>query len=72
MSRRQQIIERRKLAKKLDDLSSQIFAASLIDEVEDAVVVHDGMKDGEAGSSATAAAANGSEPLSSEGEKDAS
>ena len=72
MSRRQQIIERRKLAKKLDDLSSQIFAASLIDEVEDAVVVHDGMKDGEASSSATSAAANGSEPLSSEGEKDAS
>lgn len=53
MSRRQQIIERRKLAKKLDDLSSQIFAASLIDEVEDAVVVHEGTEPGDTHGSAT-------------------
>ncbi len=51
MSRRQQIVERRKLVKKLDDLSSKIFAASLIDEVEDAVVVHEGTEtDGDHGS----------------------
>ncbi|MFT3942708.1 MAG: hypothetical protein QM705_02630 [Ancrocorticia sp.] len=56
MSRRQQIIERRKLAKKLDDLSGQIFAASLIDEVEDAVVVHDGTDDGTTPGSATSGA----------------
>lgn len=74
MSRRQQLVERRNLAKKLDDLSGQIFAASLIDEVEDAVVVHDEEKDGEASGPAASTAAStapGSEPSPANDQKDA-
>ncbi len=48
MKRSQQITERRKLSKRLDELSSKILAASLIDDVEDAVVVHDGTYEGTA------------------------
>lgn len=45
MKRSQQISERRRISKRLDELSSQILAASLTDEVEDAVVVHDTTND---------------------------
>ena len=49
MRRGQQISERRKISKRLDELSAHILAASLVDDVEDAVVVHDGTTENEAG-----------------------
>lgn len=62
MKRSQQISERRKLSKRLDELSAQIFAASLIDDVEDAVVIHDGTSEEHDGPNKEAPLGGGGQP----------